>query len=168
MRVARGALALCSALLVASNAHAAQPMQVYRSAKYPYSVTYPATWSRIGVYGADFAAISSNRNDFVSISVARGKANAVQAQRALAQAFTAFGRPLGGPSYRPFKIHGATGTLAQDHVAAQGGKTSLVLAFMLSRHGLIYTALGVVRDSRAHSSADIAAALAFVANTAVV
>jgi hypothetical protein len=143
-------------------------MQTYQNPALHYAVTYPATWSRIRIPGADFAAVSANRNDFVSVSVASGRANAVEVQRALAGAFTAFGRPLGGPSYRPFRIHGLSGTLAQNYVAASGGTTSLVLAFMLSRHGMIYLALGVVRDVTPHTSADVAAALAFVSDTAIV
>ncbi|HWE63107.1 MAG TPA: hypothetical protein VHB98_15445 [Chloroflexota bacterium] len=168
MRRAIGVMALCSALLVAGSAHAAQAMQHYQNPALHYAVTYPTSWSRIGVPGADFAAVSANRNAFVSVAATSGKANAVQVQRALAGAFTEFGHPLGGPSYRPFRIQGATGTLAQDRVAAPNGKTSLVLAFMLSRHGLIYFALGVVRDANPRTSMDVAAALAFVSDTAIV
>lgn len=168
MRGTLGALALAGALLMAGSAHAAPAMRVYRSAALHYTVTYPATWTRIGVSGADFAAVSSDRRDFVSVSVAPGKANALAVQHALAQVFAAFGRPLGGPSYRPFRIHGATGTLARDPVATPDGKMSLVLAFMLSRHRRLYTALGVVRDVTPRTSADVTAALTFIANTAVI
>jgi hypothetical protein len=167
MRAVIGAVALCGALLTVGNAQA-ETIGHYQSRALHYAVSYPATWSRIGLSGADFAAVSGDRNDFVSVSVVTGKANAVQVQRALDGAFGAFGRPLGGPSYRPFPIHGAIGTLAQDAVRSPGGAKSLVLAFMLSRHGLLYLALGVVRDVSPHSGADVSAALGFIADTAIV
>jgi hypothetical protein len=160
-------LALCGALLIAGSAHAAPAMQQYRNPTLHYAVTYPASWLRIGVLGADFAAVSPDRIDFVSVSAQPGRENAAQVLRALAGVFAPFGRPLGGPNYGPFRIHGATGTLAQDHVVVNG-KTSLVLAFMLSRHGLVYLALGVVRDFNPHTSTDVAAALAFISDTAVI
>lgn len=166
MRAAIGALALSGALLAGGNAQAAT-MRHYQSRALHYAVTYPMAWSRIGLPGADFAAVSRDRNNFVSVSVVRGKANAVQVQRALAGAFSAFGRPLGGPNYHPFPIHGATGTLAQGAVAPAGGTKSLVLAFMLSRHGLLYLTLGVVRDVNAHAATDKAALLGFIAATAI-
>jgi hypothetical protein len=125
----------------------------YRSYAWHYGMSYPSTWSRFAVQGADFAIAAPDRNGFLSVSVGPGRASARDGMMAINGAFSAFGRPLGGPSFRLFRVHGASGTFGYNTVTAPGKQQSRIYVLIISRKGLIYSILGVVPKGIAPSTA---------------
>jgi hypothetical protein len=144
-------------------ARAASGIRTVVSARYRYSVAYPASWRPLHVAGATFAALAPDRNALVSITTEPGRATAAALRKALLQVFAPFGRPLQAPVLDTMQLHGATGVLARDLVASPRGAQTGVVAVAVSRRGRLYTLLGVVPDTRAPSAtADTDAVLAII------
>ena len=144
------ALLLCAGL---GRSAAASPPHAYISTPYFYALTYPASWRRMRVPGADLAIIAPNRNDVVSVSVAPGSADGAVLRRALPRAFVAFGHLLRPPSPAVLHFRGATGWAARGLVRTPRGRESSVLVVLVSHHGHLLDILAVVADRDAPGAA---------------
>jgi hypothetical protein len=125
---------------------AAGSIPIYTSLPYHYSVSYPTTWTRIAVKGADFSVVAPDRNAIVSLSVARGEASLRALTDALKLVYPAFGKPDRPPFFGTTSYVFAPGAVTYSFVIGRKGARRYIYASNFSYLKHLYTLVGAVVD----------------------